>query len=389
MKQQIPYRKSIGFKFSFVLICAALLIILTILFLSAGRNQHNGVIYQDRKTERQQSFQVIADLKDQKLRGLTIETTYYDDLVNFIADPSSKISKAFENDAFRAQLDSYGANAIWTYNKQYKLVSNTNTFDKAHAQFNLGLSPADISAMFKKDYYVNFYRQTDQGVFEIFGATVHGSSDPEHKTPNEGYFFISHKLDSAYISDLQKLTKDSVAIENVSDMAKKTQNREASTGIITFYQALSDENNKPIARLKVDYNSAAIAGLFQSNNLQINTAIGLYILLAIAVYFLLRIIIISPITVIYESLMSGKTETLGQLAAKDTELGRIADLIKQAEEQKAELANLATEAQIAREDLITRTTELESINSVMVDRELRMVELKRQNEELKKNAKDS
>ena len=384
MKQKIPYRKSISLKFSLVIICGAALVILTILFLSANRHQHNTVIYQDRKVERQESFHIIADLDTQSLKGLTIENTYWDDMVNFI----NQKFPTFENDVLRPQLESYHANAIWTYNTQYKLVSNTNTFDASHTAYNLKLTKADINNMFKHDYFVHFYRQSDMGTFEVFGATVHASSDPEHKTANKGYFFISHQLDAAYIKHLEAQTKDSVTIESVASINKEQVNPDASTGIITFFNDLKDENNQRIGRFKVSYKSAAIAGLYQSNSLIIDTVIGGYILITIAIYYLLRRIIIAPISVIYDSLVTDQVDNLSKLAGKDTELGRIAALIKKAEEQKDALATSAQETQKAREALEARSDELESINALMVDRELKMIELKSQNETLKHQPKD-
>ena len=380
MKQRIPYFKSIGFKFSSVIFGGTLTVICLILVLSANRQHQSAIIYQDRKNERQESFKIISDLEQQPLKGLTIEDTYYDEMVSFISKPTP----TFENDVLKAQLDSYHASAIWTYNSKFRLVSNTNNFDKSRTNFDLGLDQASIAKVFGHSYLAHFYRQTNNGILEVYGATVHGSDDPDHKTPNLGYFFVARQLDATVIHDLEAKTKDSVAVEAVHGIAKSITVPPASSGIITFYNILYDETGQAVARFNVSYHSAAIANLFQSLRGVIIVVIASCIVLTIVIYLILQRIIITPINSIYGSLLSNQFTELDKLAIADTELGRIAALIKKAAEQKEALANSALETQKARGNLEARTKDLESINALMVNRELKMVELKRQNESLKK-----
>ena len=82
--------------------------------------------------------------------------------------------------------------------------------------------------------------------------------------------------------------------------------------------------------------------------------------------------------------LSDEFDTLTNLTKAETELGRIASLIKKADEQKDALAGSAAETQKARDNLEARTKELESINALMINRELKMVDLKHQIEALQK-----
>ena len=217
MKQRIPYWKSISFKFSLVIFSGTLAVVSFILVLSVNRQHQSAIIYQDRKVERQESFRIISDLEQQPLKGLTIENTYFDEMVSFINKPTA----TFENNVIRSQLDTYQASAIWTYNTKYQLVSNTNMFDAANAKYNLGLDQADLTKLFSTSYLAHFYRQTDAGVLEIYGATVHGSDDPEHKTPSQGYYFVARLLDSNFIKNLEAKTKDRIVIEPIKEDDKK------------------------------------------------------------------------------------------------------------------------------------------------------------------------
>lgn len=382
MKQRIPYWKSISFKFSLVIFSGTLAVVSFILVLSVNRQHQSAIIYQDRKVERQESFRIISDLEQQPLKGLTIENTYFDEMVSFINKPTA----TFENNVIRSQLDTYQASAIWTYNTKYQLVSSTNMFDAANAKYNLGLDQADLTKLFSTSYLAHFYRQTDAGVLEIYGATVHGSDDPEHKTPRQGYYFVARLLDSNFIKSLEAKTKDRIVIEPIKEDDKKKAEPLASTGVITFQEVLKDETGQGVARIEVSYRSAAIAGLIQSLQGVIIIVIACYIVITIGIYIILQKIIITPITDIYSSLVSNQYDKLTKLSSKDTELGRIAALIKKADEQKDTLADLALETQKGRDSLEMRTKELESTNALMIDRELKMIELKRQNNELQSKA---
>ena len=385
MKTNIPFWKTLQAKY-FVAIFLAVAAFLGVLgVLSSSITSHNTGIYNDRVTERQDSFDIISKLDSQPLRGLTIENTYWDDMVNYIQHPNAD----FENTILKVQLSSslYNASAIWTYNTNYKLVSNTNEFPANLSTYNLNLTSTQIKHMFASDYLVHFYRITPVGIMEIYGATVHESTDVAHKSTPKGYFYIAKLLDSAYAASLSKETKDNVTLQTMGSRKTSEAPPNPSSGYIVFYKDLQDETGAKIARFKVQYYSAAIAVLFQSFSKIVQIATISLLVLSILVFVLLERLIIRPLNYVHHSLLTDDTTHLNDLTTKDTELGRIAALILKAQQQKAEIEANIILTKKAQSTLEERTHELEAANALMINRELRMSELKAENERLKRSDK--
>lgn len=378
MKSKIPIRRTVQFKYSCVLFLCTVFLIAIALGVSADRHRAGVAVYMDRKHERQATFDVITKLNSQSLEGLTIENTYWDDMVSYISKPSAD----FESSILRTQLDTYKANAIWTYNKKYELVSNTNNFSYNNIDLTLNLDAQKINTMFAHSYLAHYYTMTNAGLMEVFGATVHNSEDAAHTTPNEGYFYIARVLNSTYAARLSSDTKDTVKIVNIKKEPNKQPNPAPQSGNISFYKDLSDNDGSLAGRLHVTYQATAISLFFTSLNRVILLSVLAYLLLAVIIYVVLRILIVKPLSTIYRALSTDTTAYLDKLITKETEFGRIALLIDSAAKQKDEVFRSSEQAKQAQLLLKARTDELERINGLMVEREMQMVQLEKENKEL-------
>lgn len=73
---------------------------------------------------------------------------------------------------------------------------------------------SEILDSLTKSRFIRFYDQTPIGVIEVFGATVHPSTDPKRLTKPQGYLFISRIIDNSYIETLSEITGTDVQLIN-------------------------------------------------------------------------------------------------------------------------------------------------------------------------------
>jgi hypothetical protein len=282
----------------------------------------------------------------------------------------------------KSQLDTYGADVIWTYDKSYKLVSNTNVLPTKYSGLDLNFGQPDLTNIFKDDYLAHFYKNTDVGVIEVYGATVHPSSDVEHKTTPQGYFFVARIIGQDYLTKLEPLTDDKITL--VTNIEDRTDVKpQPKSGLIDFSQDLKDENNNSVAQLDVQFYSAAISSLLTSLKSIFTIAVIFSVTTSILFYSAFSIIIINPLAKIYRSLLTDDLVEIERLKSNSSELGRVADLIDKSIRQKQEIAETAIRMQKSQLALESRTKEIEEINSLMIDRELKMIELKAEVKTLK------
>lgn len=380
MNYKVSPWKSIQFKFLVGVIVSTFFVIGVLIAFTENRKSHIYEIYTEREVALQDSFSAISGLESQSLESLTIENTYWNDMVSYITTKD----KTFEEEVLRPQLTSYAADAIWTYDKNYKLATNINTLPPELSYFDLGLNQTDLKSMFVKDYIIHFYKQTKIGFVEVYGATVHPTIDVDRKTPPQGYFFITRILDKEYIDKLESATDFEISLISKLDKPEADWNRtNPDTGIIAFTHDLKDEEGKVSGKFDVRYFSQALVDTYSSLE---KIFVGSVIFLAVVsllFYKTLKRIIIDPLAKIYRALLTDDLSEIDQLKLSDSEVGRVAELIDMAIRQKNEIAENADRIRKAQQILETRTKEIETINNLMIDRELKMIELKAEIKRLK------
>lgn len=385
MSKKLPFWRTV--KFKYILILALILVFMAGVVTYAWKtsNSQSQQIYDNSKEVQELNFESILNLERDSLLSITKENTYWDEMVDFIKKPSS----TFEEEILKSQLEAYSATAAWTYNKNYNLVSTT-TQSEEFGSLTLGLKPTDFKEMFNNGYLAHYYLPSPKGIMEVFGATVHPSNDVEHKTAPQGYFFIARILGDSYTSKLESLTYNKIKIVNSSNLNQNKTNYNPSDGLVAFTRDLMSYDKRLIGQIYVVHDASDIGRIVKSSKSVQVVSFMIYILMAMLVYVTLGIFIIRPLTLIHTALLTGRMSLLKDISNKPTEFGHIADLILAESEHKKEVEHTIKQKNIAQKALEERSEELEKINSLMINRELKMIELKNRLKasELKAGKKD-
>jgi PAS domain S-box-containing protein len=203
-------------------------------------------VFSDRETQRRVVFNKVFDLSEKQIETLSKDYTYWDEMVDF----TTTKDQAFAEDNLDTSLSTYGASGVWVYGLDNQLVySVRQEGEDLVKSTQIPLSTNKISEIFAEKRLTHFYLKSENGILDVFGATIHPSDDSERKTDPKGYFFAARLLDKELLADISDSTAAKISVEtNGSNIAEK----KIRQGSLTFYKPLLGLDNKPISYLKVD-----------------------------------------------------------------------------------------------------------------------------------------
>ena len=298
------------------IVCAVLLFTSLVLLNRFEASRLESLISQS-KIEKERNFDDIVSLKGSDLSTCANDYTYWDDMVTFVGTADPKWAKENVDTILRTYNITGG---VWIYNRQGALayvVENVGAdYFKAMPDFT-----GNILAMFKDSRLVHFFINTPAGVFEVRGATIHPTADPERKTSPDGYFMVGRLWDSRYISEISGL-----AGVRMGWGALQEQGR-TNASSIAFSRELMDFRAHVVAKLQVAFDAPAIE-LFKrsSRTLLILLFFYYFLFLALITFFFFRWVIL-PLSSISMALEEHNTSRISAISVNSGEFGQMAQLI--------------------------------------------------------------
>ena len=152
------------------------------------------------------------------------DLSYWDALVNFT---KSRDSIWFNRHVVN-EFPTYELDYIGVYDSNKKFIINTATPHFKSKDF----IPIQAMDYLYKTKSSRFYRSVPEGVVEVFGSTIHPSSDPKkNQTTPSGYLFMARLLDKKYLKNLEaicsskiqllsKVDTDTIGNKNVTSIVK-------------------------------------------------------------------------------------------------------------------------------------------------------------------------
>ncbi|MCX5701623.1 MAG: PAS domain S-box protein [Candidatus Omnitrophica bacterium] len=200
--------------------------------------------------EKEVIFDKILILKGAPLETFTFDYSYWDEMVNFIANENESWAKEMINTSV---LTNYGINAIWLYKTDYSLLYSIDNL-KDNGFKEVPLNKEIINSVFLHKQLCHFFLNTSKGLMEIRGATIHPTLDVERKTPSRGYIFAAKLWGKEYIDELSRLIGGTIQITNPEEKTV-VSNQSLEKAIITFSRILTDWNETPLIRLNIRFES--------------------------------------------------------------------------------------------------------------------------------------
>lgn len=314
-----------------VLILLFFAIITYIAFQINGKKKDIFIKSSNSQVERSISF--ALKFETNQLQQVVFDYTFWDEMIEFIQKKDLTWAKINVDPI----ITTYKVASACLYDalnkKVYGVTSNESKY------LNGYVINDEVFDSLEKSRFIRFYDQTPLGIVEVFGSTVHPSTDPKRLTKPQGYLFISRFIDKGYLNILSEITGTDVKI--VNDTLKE------KSGIyrIIIYKPLSLFNNKVINYLCFEKDLPFIDQYEKSSN----EFIGLFFLAAlcfiITFLFVTRRWINKPLGIVEEVLASDDIHKAKSLNRFGREFVKIGQLISSYISQKKSLEDLKNRAE--------------------------------------------
>lgn len=252
--------------------------------------------------QKKQLFSTTVNLKGEPLKKVLAENSIWDDMVNFISSGDKKW--AAEN--ITTMLDIHNANYVWVYDINEKLVYSAS--NKNEENIHLPVQ-GSFSKIFERELFPVIYAYTNNNLIQIFGATIHPTTDFNRVTPARGYFFVAKQWDSKYIEEFEKIIDANIEVLSPEEFRDKSKSE-----IISFRQVINDPiTNKPIANIFVYKDIAALKDIESMSSRAFYNIIIYFSLFSVLLLILLNLWFFKPLMDIGKILKSKSTKGFAYL----------------------------------------------------------------------------
>lgn len=335
-------------------------------------------VSQEFLTSEAKRFEASRATTGDLIRALSYDYTIWDEMVDAIRFDD----QVWLQENIEPALDTYKVDAAWVFTKDYQEIYRVAR-DEQNVAFPLNNLSEVQGQLFKKGYFVDFNAVIDGEIYQVLGAPAQPTTDVERSTVPQGYFFVARKLErSDIISRLESLGDFDVNITTNSGLDPRSIDPRA--GAFSFEDPIYGYDGLQVGAYRVAGYSSYIERT--SNVLYGQYLIFMGVMLAFlsVIGFTVYLVVTLPMRRLSKSISERDPKALSQLKKRKDELGQVAELIVQEQEQELTLKATHMELEAAQAELEKQLREAERMNDLMVGRELRMVELKEQLRELKK-----
>jgi signal transduction histidine kinase len=302
-----------------------------VFFQRAGRARIHR-LYVQRVGEENATFSKLLDLKGSSLEMFAYDYTYWDEMVRCIA----RHDRRWADENIAEALGTYKAQAAWVLRTDGSVVYSAQDTESA---LPAGFTPPEsaLAQLSPDGRFWHYFVSTTAGPLEVRAATVHPSSDPDRRTPPQGYFIVARLWDSAYIAELARLTGAAVTLQRGAGVEPPGHAGDERVGTLRVTHGLNDWQGRPLATVEGKSTLYAVTEFQRSSSQQL----GMLILMAVLTIGLISTVVVihvtRPLGLLARSLKAEKPEPLARLAHDRSEFGQLAVLVRQFFAQKEDL----------------------------------------------------
>lgn len=285
----------------------------------------------NREEELLRLFKNILQMKEAPLEIFCFDYSYWDDLAAFTKTKDPQWAKNNLEDS----MPTYHCEALWVYNINQSLsyFHAVNLDPEIQDQ----ITPAMILSLFAEQRFAHFYMDTPKGLLEIRGATIHNTDDIKRVRDPQGYFFVGHLWNNAYIQEMAELIGgEGKLVDPLNPDPIPEQYKDPGLNVHLSLQ-LRSWNDKPLRILSIYIFSPFLLKHAQESRLGFLISVLFSVTLIALISFALIVWVSTPLKKISRCLMEENTEIIQSLIPNPSEFGLISRLIVQFFEQKERL----------------------------------------------------
>jgi len=296
-------------------------------------NERVYVLFQQNSEEKKAYFDKLITLKGANLKSLSIDYTYWDDMVGFVHG-TKDMAWARQN-MDETVLGTYQADALWVYRLDLSRIYSIQSENAAGLK-DLPFPVETIKDIFSKERLCHFFVYTGAGLMEIRGATIHPTADSERQTPPQGYFFAGRLWNKSFLEELSELNGGGIAIDRMKPTVPDPRAL-LDTNMIVLSKEIPDWQGKPVAYLYVSIHSQEL-DIYKRYSRNVTAAFIYFLVIIIVVVTVFVMMTLNrPLGFISQALKKENAVYLRPLEKDASEFGDISRLISRFFRQREDL----------------------------------------------------
>ncbi len=295
-------------------------------------SQRIGSLLEKKKLESSILLNRVVEYNSKSLRDFAYDYTYWDDMVKFTKTEDS----LWARDNIEVSLPTFDIDYAWVYRTDLSLLYSVNTEGKEELK-SIPLPAKELESLVATGSLYDFYIKTQSALIQISGGSVHPTSDPERKTPPNGYFFVGRIWTEKYIDEIEEFTGTSLSIVDPVKNSIPVDSIILGEYRYINFKSLNGWNGNVHACLRSS-GIMDIARDFQNRSQNIHILVMITLILTLGcVSFILVHLINRPLKSLITSLMADDPEPIRGLIRQKSEFGHIAQLMSDFFIQKKKL----------------------------------------------------
>jgi hypothetical protein len=271
-------------------------------------------------------------------------------------------------------LTTYGADAVWIFNSNYELVYCTVGEQVPKSDFPIQNLSKQADSLFKDGYFVDFHSRIGDKIYKIMGAPVQPTADIERSTEPRGYMFVARELGDKYLGDLSQINSATVKVDVDSQANEPVIS--IYEGKVQFYESIYGWQGQPVGRFVIESYSKVLERDEQLLSQQVLLFSISMVSTMIVIFTAISVLILGPLHKLSSAMANSDRQKLDGLIRRNDELGYAAYQIQESWDQKLKLEYSNKELEQIKKKLESQIRDSERMNDLMVNRELKMIELK-------------
>jgi diguanylate cyclase (GGDEF)-like protein len=319
--------------------------------------------------EKQEFVRQIVDLKATRLQSYVIENTYWDEAVVFLTTRNQEWAKVSLN----LPAQNVEAAGLWVFRRDGSAVHTWLAPRQQPPWPDTEMLRAYLPALASRRM-MHWFARVNGEIWEMHGATIHPSNDPQHRGEFYGYLIAGRPLNQAYLYEIGKITHCRLwkphplpqGTQETKNTFLPTLTAHQEMEWVTLSLPLLDADGNTIGYL----NGVAENSLAPAIEQATHQAIALFAVFSLVLFSLTLFVLIrwlsAPIGLLLHALQNHDSARLAPLLSEQTEFGVLARFIaaffrqeralrESHEELETRVANRTAElAHIAYHDALTQ-----------------------------------
>lgn len=301
----------------------------SLLVLAAYERLESAAMLRDVSRQREQLLARLITLSGDALNQFSRDYSLWSEAVDFVRQPEP--DRAWAEVNLDASLKNFNAQALWVLKPDASLFYRSGQIDTNRWP---ELPPqADLLALFQQSAFPHFFLPGPDGLYEVRAAPIVPSDDIGRATPPHGYLLVARHWDEAYLRSLAALTESEVTLET-------DQHKHAPDEFHTDFHLhvpLADWRGGELLHATFHYQSPELSRVLATDRWEALIFFAYGTLAILAVMFFAQRWVLRPLTHVSTSLTTGSLEPLEPLLREESELGRVARLVRSSFANREEL----------------------------------------------------